>query len=107
MTRKKVRAMTVVSVLDDRQRFAAFVLLLLTVDKQTAPNRNRSKKYKIKNEDPSSSRLAGQDAATSGPCFYWRLIYPVLIDCDFSKRDNHDRYHSLNINQRLLPDHAT
>ena len=55
MTLKKARAMTVVSVPDDRQRFAAFVLLLLTVDKQAAPNKSRSKKYKIKNEDPSSS----------------------------------------------------
>ena len=78
MTRKKARAMTVVSVLDDRQRFAAFVMLLLTVDKQAAPNKSRSKKYKIKNED----NLACKER---GPCFYWRLIYPVLIDCDFSK----------------------
>ena len=51
MTRNKGRAMTVVSVLDDRQRVAAFVMLLLTADKQTAPNRTRSKKTKIKKDD--------------------------------------------------------
>ena len=100
MTRKKTRAMTVVSVLDDRQRLAAFVVLLLTVDKQTAPNRNRSKKYKIESED----QLA---RPTSGPCFYWRLVYHVLIDYDFSKRDNHDRYYRFNIDQYLVPDNAT
>ncbi len=79
--------MAVVSALDERQRFAAFVMLLLTVDKQAAPNKSRSKKYKIKNEDPSSSRLRRTSIARpkSGPCFYWRLIYPMLIDCDFSK----------------------
>lgn len=59
MTRKKGRAMPVVSVLDDRQRFAAFVMLLLTVDKQTAPNRSRSKKYKIKKKITWPAKNAG------------------------------------------------
>lgn len=46
MTRKKVRAMPVVSVLDDRQRFAAFVLLLLTVDNKPLQIGAAAKKLK-------------------------------------------------------------
>ena len=59
MTRNKGRAMTVVSVLNDRQRVAAFVMLLLTADKQTAPNHKQSKKYKIKKMTHSPAQKAG------------------------------------------------
>ena len=100
MTRNKGRAMTVVSVLNDRQRVAAFVMLLLTADKQTAPNRNRSKKAKIKNKDKLVRKKCG-------PCFYWYVLYPVLIDSVLSKRDRHDRYHRAHVNQRIIQDHRT
>jgi hypothetical protein len=66
----KKEAFAAVSVLTEQQKFASFVMILLTVDKRTAPNRKRSKKYKIKKE-ADLARL------TSGPCFYVQLIYHV------------------------------
>lgn len=70
MAHKKATDFATVSVLTDQQKLATFVMILLTVDKRTAPNRNRSKKYKIKQED-ILARL------TSGPCFYEQLVYHV------------------------------
>jgi hypothetical protein len=70
MAHKKAPAFAAASVLTEQQKFASFVMILLTVDKRTAPNRKRSKKYKIKQED-NLARL------TSGPCFYVHLVYHV------------------------------
>jgi len=70
MAQKKAHTFATVSVLTDQQKFATFVMILLTVDKRTAPNRKRSKKYKIKKE-VDLARL------TSGPCFYEQLVYHV------------------------------
>jgi hypothetical protein len=66
----KKEAFAAISVLTEQQKFASFVMILLTVDKRTAPNRKRSKKYKIKKE-ADLARL------TSGPCFYMHLVYHI------------------------------
>ena len=66
----KKEAFATVSVLTEQQKFASFVMILLTVDKRTAPNRKRSRKYKIKKE-VDLARL------TSGPCFYVYQVYHV------------------------------
>lgn len=70
MAHKKAQTFAAASVLTEQQKFASFVMILLTVDKRTAPNRKRSKKYKIKKE-ADLARL------TSGPCFYMYQVYHV------------------------------
>ncbi len=95
MTRRTVKTIPIVSVLNDRQRFASLVLLLMTIDKRTAPNKKNCKKYKLERKDT----IARMDC---GPCFYWRLIYHGLIDSALSIEINYDRYNSANIAQRCI-----
>lgn len=88
MKHKKAPGINVASALDDHQRFASFILLLMAIDKRTSQNR-KSKNKKTQLKKDRKVRIK------SGPCFYWRLIYHVIIDFSFCNRDYHDRYISI------------